>query len=346
MRKPVTSSSPTETPGNKATRKLRSPAPALSLAYPYACGIDIGSISHFVAVPADRDDDPVREFRAFTADLQSLIDWLRQCRITAVAMESTGVYWIALYEKLDAAGFELQLVNSRHDEHLFACGQSLALIGVYASQIAKCDAELARLFCVLKTHELPDDGLGAPKRGTPARSSVHFDARAALFEASGVDLTRIPGIDTSTAPKVISEIGVDLQRFPTVKHCHLMDGLVSGHQNIGRQGSVERDQAMRQPRRSGAAKEQFGARVVLAGAATNWCIRATAYGALERGYDLTLVNDAHTTGSMVLDDGTSVQADSVIRELNIAMTWLSYPGRKNGTAMADAVDFASPGAVR
>ena len=66
------------------------------------------------------------------------------------------------------------------------------------------------------------------------------------------------------------------------------------------------------------------------------------YAALERGYDLTLVNDAHTTGTMVLDDGTSVRADGVVRDLNIAMTWLSYPGRKNGTATAEAVDFASP----
>jgi nicotinamidase-related amidase len=85
--------------------------------------------------------------------------------------------------------------------------------------------------------------------------------------------------------------------------------------------------------------------IVLAGAASNWCIRATAYGALERGYDLTLVEDAHTTGTLALDDGTSVQADSVIRELNIAMAWLSYPGRKNGTATAEAVDFARPGGV-
>ena len=83
--------------------------------------------------------------------------------------------------------------------------------------------------------------------------------------------------------------------------------------------------------------------IVLAGATTNWCIRATAYGALERGHDLTLVNDTHTTGTMVLDDGTSVRADSVVRDLNIAMTWLSYPGRKNGTATAEAVDFAGPG---
>ena len=83
--------------------------------------------------------------------------------------------------------------------------------------------------------------------------------------------------------------------------------------------------------------------IVLAGAATNWCIRATVYAALERGYDLTLVKDAYTTDTMVLDDGANVQADSVVRDLNIAMTWLSYPGRKNGTATAEAVDFAGPG---
>ncbi len=83
------------------------------------------------------------------------------------------------------------------------------------------------------------------------------------------------------------------------------------------------------------------ARIVMAGAATNWCIRATAYAALERGYDLTLVSDAHTTGSMVLDDGTTIDAADVVRELNLAMTWLSYPGRTNGTATAEAVDFSA-----
>jgi nicotinamidase-related amidase len=86
--------------------------------------------------------------------------------------------------------------------------------------------------------------------------------------------------------------------------------------------------------------------IVLAGAATNWCIRATAYGALERGYDLTLVNDGHTTGTMTLEDGAVIEAEDVIRELNIAMTWLSYPGRTNGTARADEIDFASPAVVR
>lgn len=80
--------------------------------------------------------------------------------------------------------------------------------------------------------------------------------------------------------------------------------------------------------------------VVLAGAATNWCIRATAYGALDRGYDLTLLEDAHTTGSIELDDGATIAAADIIRELNIGMTWVSYPGRTNRTAAAAEVDFA------
>ncbi len=86
--------------------------------------------------------------------------------------------------------------------------------------------------------------------------------------------------------------------------------------------------------------------IVLAGAATNWCIRATAYGALERGYDLTLVDDAHTTETMDLGGGARIEAARMVDELNIAMTWLSYPGRRNGTAAAGEVDFATPGGKR
>lgn len=83
--------------------------------------------------------------------------------------------------------------------------------------------------------------------------------------------------------------------------------------------------------------------IALAGAMTNWCIRATAYAALERGYDLTLIKDAHTTSSMELDNGQRIDAARVVDELNIAMTWLSYPGRKNGTVKAEEVDFATAG---
>jgi transposase len=87
---------------------------ALQIAHPNAAGIDIGANSHFVAVPPDRDDEPVREFRAFTTDLMAPADWLRACRVDTVAMESTGVYWIALFELLSSRGFEVLLVNARH----------------------------------------------------------------------------------------------------------------------------------------------------------------------------------------------------------------------------------------
>lgn len=79
-----------------------------------AAGIDIGSDRHMVAVPEGRDEVSVREFGAFTADLNALADWLQQCGVTTVAMESTGVYWIPLFELLERRGFEVKLVDARH----------------------------------------------------------------------------------------------------------------------------------------------------------------------------------------------------------------------------------------
>ena len=79
-----------------------------------AAGVDIGSERHLVAVPAGRDEVSVREFGTFTADLEALSDWLKKCGITTVAMESTGVYWIPLFEVLERRGFEVKLVDARH----------------------------------------------------------------------------------------------------------------------------------------------------------------------------------------------------------------------------------------
>jgi transposase len=79
--------------------------------HPHAAGIDCGATQHFVAVPPDRDPQPVRAFRTFTADLHALADWLEQCGIDTVAMESTGVYWIALFEILEVRGFKAYLVE-------------------------------------------------------------------------------------------------------------------------------------------------------------------------------------------------------------------------------------------
>src|SRR5207302_621782 len=79
-----------------------------------AAGIDIGSERHLVAVPEGRDPVSVREFGTFTTDLEALVAWLKQCGITTVAMESTGVYWIPLFELLERRGFEVKLVDARH----------------------------------------------------------------------------------------------------------------------------------------------------------------------------------------------------------------------------------------
>src|SRR6516165_11444439 len=80
----------------------------------HAAGIDVGADSHWVAVPPDRDEQPVQRFGAFTADLYALAAWLRQCRIETVVLESTGIYGIALFEGLEERGFDVKLVDAYH----------------------------------------------------------------------------------------------------------------------------------------------------------------------------------------------------------------------------------------
>ena len=322
---------------------------ALSVTHPNAAGIDIGSASHYVAVPAERDDEPVREFPSFTADLHRLADWLQACGVDTVAMESTGVYWIPLYELLDARGFTVLLVNARHvknvsgrksdvldcqwlqqlmsygllsgafrpneavcvlraltrqrnmllrnqsrhvqhmqkaltqmniqlaqvisdiagltgqrilraildgerdgqrlaalkdsrihasedeiakslqgnwrHEHLFALKQALAAFDFCATQLAECDQAIEAQLCVLQAHE----GSAAPskKRSRP-RNAPKFDLRQRMFQMCGVDLTRIDGIEVTTALVVLSEIGTDMSRFTSIKHFTSWLGLCPG----------------------------------------------------------------------------------------------------------------------
>jgi transposase len=94
--------------------KKRNKTASLPLVEPDAAGIDIGATQVFVAVPADRDSEPVRSFQTFTVELERLSDWLQACRIRTVAMESTGVYWIPLFQILEKRGFEVRLVNAHH----------------------------------------------------------------------------------------------------------------------------------------------------------------------------------------------------------------------------------------
>jgi transposase len=314
-------------------------AAPLTITHPNAAGIDIGSGSHFVAVPPDRDDQPVREFPSFTVDLNALADWLTRCGVDTVAMESTGVYWIPLFELLEARGFTVLLVNARHvknvsgrksdvldcqwlqqlmtygllrgafrpddqvcvlrslwrqrvmlvrsqgrlvqhmqkaltqmniqltnvlsdiagetgqkilraivagerdghtlgamknsrirasvddiakslhgnwrAEHLFALKQALNAFDFVGSQLLECDQHIESQLRSLQAHE------GAPAKGKQrgrARNAPKFDLRTQLFQMCGVDLTRIDGIDVTTALAVISETGADMSRFPSAGH--------------------------------------------------------------------------------------------------------------------------------
>ncbi|HXY49103.1 MAG TPA: IS110 family transposase [Terriglobales bacterium] len=90
----------------------------LDVVYPNAAGIDIGNQSHYVAVPPEKDSEPVRQFSCFTEDLRRMAAWLKSCGIKTVAMQSTGVYWLPVYEVLTEEGFQVFLVNARHTKSL------------------------------------------------------------------------------------------------------------------------------------------------------------------------------------------------------------------------------------
>jgi len=327
---------------------------ALTITHPNAAGIDIGSAAHYVAVPPDRDDEPVREFASFTADLNALADWLDGCGVDTVAMESTGVYWIPLFELLESRGFTVLLVNARHvknvsgrksdvldcqwlqqlmtygllsgafrpteqvcvlralwrqrgmllrsqgrhvqhlqkaltqmniqltnvladivgesgqkilraivagerdgqvlgamknvrvrasveeiakslrgnwrAEHLFALKQALGAFDFVGTQLAECDTEIEQQLLRLKVHH--GDPAKGKKRGR-ARHAPKFDLRTQLFQMCGVDLTRIDGVDVTTALAVVSEVGADMAKFPTVKHFTSWLGLCPGTKITG-----------------------------------------------------------------------------------------------------------------
>jgi transposase len=321
-----------------------------------AAAIDIGSTSHFVAVPEGRDSVNVREFATFTADLHRLADWLEQCGVDTVVMESTAVYWIPVFELLEQRGFKVLLVNARHvknvtgrqsdvldchwlhqlhtygllngafrpdeqivvlrssvrhramlvqsasahtqhrqkalqqmngllhlvvaditgvtgmaiiraildgerdplalaslrdyrckhsaeviakslegnyrQEHLFALQQAVTLYETYRAQIAACDRQLEQYLatCTPVTRDPP------PTPAKPRQRSGNpfdFDAHTQLYRLTGVDLTRIDGIDAATALTVISEVGTDMTRWQTVKHFTSWLGLCPGTKKSG-----------------------------------------------------------------------------------------------------------------
>lgn len=346
-----------ESPMSSRKRSAQPLPPELQQVHLNAAGIDVGSEFHFVAVPPGRDQQPVRRFEAFTADLQALADWLRQCGVETVVMESTGVYWIPLFELLESRDFEVLLVDPRRlksvpgrksdvvdcqwlqqlhtfgllagafrpaediavlrsflrqramlvayaaqhiqhmqkalhqmnvkldkvisditgatgmaiidailggerdpatlaklrdprcqnseqtiarallgnwrKEHLFALQQAVTLFRTYEAQMAECDRQIEA-----HVASMPDNSAGQPPARRKRRSRRHrteptFDATQAAHRISGVDLTRIDGIDGHTALKLISEIGTDMSRWKTAKHFTSWLGLCPGTRRSG-----------------------------------------------------------------------------------------------------------------
>jgi transposase len=325
-----------------------------------AAGIDIGSQRHYVAVPPDRDNEPVRNFGCLTPDLHQMAKWLKSCGIETIAMESTGVYWVPVVAVLESYGFDVKLVDAykvknvpgrktdvkdcqwlaelhrfgllsgafrpdkqiqvlrsywRHrntlveasstqihlmqkaleqmniqlhkvitditgvtgmkiirsivsgerdavilarmkhpliksstdtiaraltgeyrQEHLFSLKQAMEIYDMYQNKIAECDREIEKY---MKTFEHKadandlDSDAGKNKRLKRRKNQPHFDLKSRLFEMTGVDLTRIDGIETMTAQTIISECGFDMNVFATEKHFTSWLGLCPNNQITG-----------------------------------------------------------------------------------------------------------------
>jgi transposase len=331
-------------------RRLWSADPGLTAMHPNAAGIDVGNREHYAAVPPDRDPMPVRSFACFTEDLQRLVAWLKQCGITTVALQSTGVYWIPLYDVLEEAGLEVYLVNARHTKNLpgrksdvqesqwlmklhtygllnrsfrpaseirvlraywrqraehvqaaatsiqrmqkaltemnlqlsnvisdlsgatgmrilraihegerdrsklaalrdyriraseeqiakslegnwrpellFVLGQELDTYDTYQRKIAECDVEVEKHLHSLtgnsggecEAQPSPSESSKKGKQYKARGNAPVFDLSRELQRITGVDLTRIDGVDVMTAQTVISEVGVDMSRWKTEAH--------------------------------------------------------------------------------------------------------------------------------
>jgi len=340
-------------------RRLQSEDPGLEVVHPHAAGIDVGNGAHYVAVRPDRDPEPVRRFECFTADLHRLADWLRSCGVKTVAMQSTGVYWIPIYEILEDRGFEVYLVNARHTrnlpgrksdvqesqwllklhthgllnnsfqppseirvlrtywrqrgEHvhgaarcvqrmqkaltqmnvqlanvisdvsgqtgqaiirtmvagerdprklaelsdpriqasreevakslegnwrpelLFVLRQEVEMYDTYQQRIAECDEQLQKHLASFVDTIPCQSSQAEPerKKTKPAKNAPRFELGRELQRITGVDLTRIDGIDVMVAQTLISEVGLDMSRWKTEAHFSSWLGLCPDNRTSG-----------------------------------------------------------------------------------------------------------------
>lgn len=180
-------------------RRRRSPT-LLERINPNAAGIDCGSAEHYVAVPQDRDPSPVRSFKTFTGDLQQLAEWLVGCGIKTVAMEATGVYWIPVFEILEARGFEVLLVNARHVKNVPGRKsdvsdaewlQELHSVGLLRGSFRPA-ADITALRCYLRHRETLIQSAGTcVQRMQKALVQMNLQLHLVISDISGVTGLRI-----------------------------------------------------------------------------------------------------------------------------------------------------------
>lgn len=349
--------------------------------FPNAAGLDIGSTEIVAAVAPDRAAEPVRVFGTFTPDLHALVDWLVSLGIDTVALESTGVYWVPIYELLEQHGITPYLVNGRHvkmvpgrksdwndaqwlqklhalgllqgsfrpdveicafrtlvryraeliqhraphilhmqkaltqmnlqlslvlsditgvtgqaiiraivagereparlaelrnpgckasltqitkaltgtwqAEHLFVLEQALALFDHYTERITACDRELERMLMAIESRweeDAPLPDLPAAKGKSKTKNAPALSTRAHLARIVGVDLVQVTGLSASSVQTILSEIGTDMSRFPSVKHFASWLGLAPHNDISG--GKVLRSRTMKVSSRAGQAFRQ------------------------------------------------------------------------------------------
>lgn len=185
----------------KANPRQRRRSPALlERINPNAAGIDCGSAEHYVAVPNDRDQNPVRSFKTFTADLHRLAEWLATCGVKTVAMEATGVYWIPVFEILEVRGFEVVLVNARHVKNVPGRKsdvsdaewlQELHSVGLLRGSFRPA-AEVAALRCYMRHRETLVQAAGTcVQRMQKALVQMNLQLHLVVSDISGVTGLRI-----------------------------------------------------------------------------------------------------------------------------------------------------------
>ena len=181
-------------------RPKRVPTQLMERINPNAAGIDCGCEEHYVAVAADRDPEPVRPFKTFTNDLHALADWLEACEVDTVAMESTGIYWVALFEILQARGIEVILVNARHVKNVPGrksdvsdCQwlQQLHTMGLLRGSF-RPDAEIAQLRAYMRHRQTLVEGAGDHvRRMHKAMVQMNLHLHNVISDITGVTGMRI-----------------------------------------------------------------------------------------------------------------------------------------------------------